>query len=104
MLLILSSYIRSTSSFYFYSVSIYLYSSFYSLFLLSAIKLQVISIFITHITQHQHRKHIMCTHIISLSCAIVSLLFFLPSTITSAAPQIEHKHVDHLGRFHATIE
>jgi len=83
-----------------FHISIYLYSSFYSLFLVVAYQSS------SAINQQNSTEHMMCT--IAYLCHHVQELFLycscLHSTITSAAPQIENEHVDHLGRFHMCVD
>jgi len=82
-----------------FHISIYLYSSFYSLFLVVAYQSS------SAINQQNSTEHMMCT--IAYLCHHVQELFLycscLHSTITSAAP-LENEHVDHLGRFHMCVD
>lgn len=97
-MLILSSY--PFHLLFLFHISIYLYSSFYSLFLVVAYQSS------SAINQQNSTEHMMCT--IAYLCHHVQELFLycscLHSTITSAAPQIENEHVDHLGRFHMCVD
>ena len=85
-----------------FHISIYLYSSFYSLFLVVAYQSS------SAINQQNSTEHMMCT--IAYLCHHVQELFLYCSCLHSTiSPQprrtmIENEHVDHLGRFHMCVD
>ena len=86
-----------------FHISIYLYSSFYSLFLVVAYQSS------SAINQQNSTEHMMCTiaylchHVQELFLYSTVLAFILPSP-QPRRTMIENEHVDHLGRFHMCVD